>query len=120
VLHEALHALTEAKFDRGPVVYLTDKILSEAGFHFDERVTYADMQEGANDPRLKGAVSAAHAENLYLDPIVDQGRPPVTSATVVEGVPVAERITVKQWREFKQKSEEAEAPPRVGERKKNS
>jgi hypothetical protein len=77
------------------------------------------MQEGANDPRLKGAVSAAHAENLYLDPIVDRGRPLVTSATVVEGVPAAERITVKQWKEFQQKSGAAEVLPRAGEHKRS-
>lgn len=114
VLHEVLHALTkledpeqpnlrltpraEPRFDRGPVVYLTDKMLSEAGFDFEERVTYVDMAGGAEDARLSTAVQETHHENEVLDPIVDrQRRLSITADTLVEEVRIADRLTVKEW-----------------------
>jgi hypothetical protein len=112
-LHEMIHAVTGARdperafegFDRGPVVYLTDKILSEAGYDIPEQVMfrrrYSTDDVAADDTiedNARAAARQAAAENRYLDAIVDAGRGAVTADTLVEGTPVASRMTVSGTR----------------------
>jgi hypothetical protein len=109
-LHEMIHAVTGLEdptrttslLNRGPVVYLTDKILTEAGYSFPERVMYWVKNDDATTLRAEtvaynrpNALEAAHAENAYLDAIVDKGAPRMTAQTPMGGVPVAQRTTVE-------------------------
>jgi hypothetical protein len=122
LLHEVIHALTHKgdpprhnrrfgfqyrNYDRGPVVYLTDKIMSEAGFRVEERVSYRDLQKDIDDHLLSKITHNVNMENLYLDPIVDAQRPRVTADTLVEEVPVQDRLTVKQWKKIQRRLDEA-------------
>jgi len=105
VLHELLHVMTTLKdpgmgHDRGAIVYLTDKILNEAGHDFEERVTYLDTYNGSNDPLWRDAVKDAHVENRLLDPMLDASRFPPTGDTLVQGQPLRQRVTVAQWQEL--------------------
>lgn len=108
-LHETIHALTGARdpdraFDlrnRGPVVYLTDKILSEAGYEIPEQIMYRRSNAGAETPvdqsveyNAQQAARSAASENGYLDPLVDAKRGAVTAETLVAGEPVSSRLTV--------------------------
>jgi hypothetical protein len=108
-LHEMVHALTggrdpERAFDlrnRGPVVYLTDKILSEAGYDIAEQVMYRRSNATADMPvdqtveyNAGQAARAAGSENRYLDAMLDAKRGDLTADTLVEGEPVAARMTV--------------------------
>ncbi|KVN96777.1 hypothetical protein WJ69_02325 [Burkholderia ubonensis] len=128
LLHETLHMLTglrdpnkvdttasrrvKSDTDRGAIVYLTDKILSEAGFEVEERVIYRELNEGHR--LVPAAVRDAHRENRYLDAIVDADQPPVTADTLVEEQRIADRLTVKQWREAESKINAANAQARGG------
>jgi hypothetical protein len=129
-LHELLHALTgmddpqkpaslNARAglppDRGPIVYLTDKILHEAGHGIEERVSYygedtwknhvakydpripADQYDAEFGKRVQSAAADAQAENRHLDKVLDQARPPVSAEVLVEGGAVGDRPTVRQW-----------------------
>ena len=114
-LHEMLHALTGASdpgsmldhMNRGPIVYLTDKILSEAGYSFSEVVMYrtenqpgpVDLSETVEAQRPQAA-HAANLENHYLDQLVDRLLPPLTRDTVLEGVKVEHRLTVSGVRKI--------------------
>lgn len=109
-LHEMIHALTGARdpmpnldmMNRGPVVYFTDKILSEAGHSFPERVMYR-QQDALPDPSAhdtidrhrQAATTYAQAENRALDPIVDAGAGLTGDGLVVEGTEVGSRLTVR-------------------------
>lgn len=108
-LHEMIHALTggrdpERAFDlrnRGPVVYLTDRILSEAGYDIAEQVMYRRGNSTSDTPvdqtveyNAAEAARAAGNENRYLDAMLDAKRANVTADTLVEGQRVAERMTV--------------------------
>jgi hypothetical protein len=114
-LHEMIHALTGAldpvrtvdMLNRGPVVYLTDKILNEGGYAFAEQVMYRRENSLPDMPRYEtieyhrdAAMQAAHAENRYLDPIVDGKRSRVPGATLIEGMPVELRVTARDVREI--------------------
>ncbi|HWX12025.1 MAG TPA: hypothetical protein VNZ04_08505, partial [Trinickia sp.] len=114
-LHEMIHALTGAldpvrtvdMLNRGPVVYLTDKILNEGGYAFAEQVMYRRENSLPDMPRYEtieyyrdAAMQAAHAENRYLDPIVDGKRSRVPGDTLIEGMPVELRVTVRDVREI--------------------
>ncbi|PTB17191.1 hypothetical protein C9I57_29395 [Trinickia symbiotica] len=113
-LHETIHALTEARdpermldmLNRGPVVYLTDKILSEGGYAFAEQVMYRRQNSlPGMEPRetieyhRDAAMHAAHEENRYLDPLLDGKPRSVPADSLVEGVPVNSRVTVRGARE---------------------
>jgi len=108
-LHEMVHVLTGARdpermldlLNRGPVVYLTDKILSEAGYSVPEQVMYRRQNVGTDasshdtvEYRRGEAAFAANIENRYLDPIVDTLHPSITRDSLVEGVEVEHRVTV--------------------------
>jgi hypothetical protein len=115
-LHEMLHALTGA-FDpeavhnllnRGPIVYLTDKILNEAGYRFPEQVMYrAENYEGivelteTVEYRRAEAAHAANLENLHLDQQIDAALPAVSQDTLVEGVALRRRLTVSGVKKIK-------------------
>lgn len=108
-LHEMVHALTGGReperavdlLNRGPVVYLTDKILSEAGYDMAEQVMYRRSNPTSDMPadqtveyNAMKAAREAERENRYLDALLDAKRGDVTADTLVEGVPVARRMTV--------------------------
>ncbi|MGN6086789.1 hypothetical protein [Trinickia sp.] len=108
-LHEMIHALTggrdpERAIDlrnRGPIVYLTDKILNEAGYDFAEQVMYRRSNSTSDMPvdqtieyNAGEAARTAGKENRYLDALLDAKRGTVTADTLVEGVPVLKRMTV--------------------------
>ncbi|MGG1944089.1 PipA/GogA/GtgA family type III secretion system effector [Trinickia sp. NRRL B-1857] len=108
-LHEMIHALTggrdpERAFDlrnRGPVVYLTDKILSEAGYEIPEQVMYRRSNATTDTPvdqtveyNAKQAARLAAKENGYLDTLVDAKRGAIAAETRVAGAPVSSRLTV--------------------------
>ncbi len=87
--------------NRGPAGYLSGKILSEAGFDFPEQI----MSRAENvrpDPPIEqtveyhaqAAARGAELEDRYLDAVVDAHRGAVTAQTLVEGEPVASRLTV--------------------------
>ena len=113
-LHEMIHALTGAHdparsidmLNRGPVVYLTDKILSEAGRAIPEQIMYRRRNSLDDMPidqtveyHAAAAARSAALENRYLDALVDAKRGPVKANTIVEGVPVASRATVARTKE---------------------
>ncbi|MEA3117359.1 MAG: hypothetical protein QOI13_629, partial [Paraburkholderia sp.] len=114
-LHEMIQALTGAfdpartvdMLNRGPVVYLTDKVLNEGGYAFAEQVMYRRENSLPDMPRhetiefhREAATQAAHAENRYLDPIVDAKRARVPADALIEGVSVESRVTVREVREI--------------------
>jgi PipA protein len=114
-LHEMVHALTGARdpermldmLNRGPVVYLTDKILSEGGYAMAEQVMYRRENSLPDMPPQEtveyhrpSATDAAHAENRYLDPWVDARPTAVPEETLIEGVPIGSRITVRESKEI--------------------
>jgi hypothetical protein len=110
--HEMVHALTGARDpergarlrNRGPVVYLTDRILSEAGYEFPQQVKYARPYMSflhdlaAHEHPMYGWEKAAEAmedENRYLDAIADMhGAAPHASRTL--GEPLRQRVTVRE------------------------
>ncbi|WP_116141270.1 PipA/GogA/GtgA family type III secretion system effector [Trinickia diaoshuihuensis] len=109
-LHEMVHALTggrdpehaAALRNRGPVVYLTDKILSEAGYRIPEQVMYRRVNATDDMPvdqtvefNAQRAAGLSAREDRYLDALVDARLGAVTADTVVEGEPVSSRLTVK-------------------------
>jgi hypothetical protein len=113
-LHEMIHALTGEHdpvraidmLNRGPVVYLTDKVLSEAGYAIPEQIMYRRRNSLDDMPidqtveyHADAAARSAARENRYLDPLVDAKRTPVKANTIVEGVPVASRTTVARTKE---------------------
>jgi hypothetical protein len=113
-LHEMIHALTGARdpermldmLNRGPVVYLTDKVLGEGGYAMAERVMYRRENSTDDAPRhdtieyqRNNATEAAHAENRYLDPWVD-GKHSVPKDTLVDGTPIDSRITVRDAKDI--------------------
>jgi len=83
--------------DTGAQSYLTDKVMSEAGYHVQERVSVDNLPGGSQNPLWKDAVHDAQTQSRYLDEFVDRGRPPVTADTLVQGGRVADRLTVRQW-----------------------
>ncbi|PMS20443.1 hypothetical protein C0Z18_10920 [Trinickia dabaoshanensis] len=108
-LHEMIHALTGGRdperaialLNRGPVVYLTDKILSEAGYAIPEQIMYRRSDAGGDTPvdqtveyNAREAARSSSRENAYLDALVDAKRGAVTAGTLVEGEPLASRLTV--------------------------
>lgn len=108
-LHEAIHALTGARdperaldmLNRGPTVYLTDKILSEAGYAIPEQIMYRRRNSLSDMPidqtveyHASMAARAGEVENRYLDALIDAKRTAVTADTLIEGMPVASRATV--------------------------
>ncbi|MBU6487141.1 MAG: PipA/GogA/GtgA family type III secretion system effector [Burkholderiales bacterium] len=119
-LHEAIHALTGARdpepeldmMNRGPVVYLTDKILCEAGYAIPEQIMYRRTNSSPEMPidqtvafQADAAARTAARENRYLDPLVDAKRTIVQADALVEGVPVASRPTVARTNEVLRRSE---------------
>ncbi|GLU32575.1 hypothetical protein Busp01_24170 [Trinickia caryophylli] len=113
-LQEMIHALTGARdpvrsidmMNRGAAVYFTDKILSEAGHSFAERVMFR-RQDPVHDPashdtidrHRQVATAYAQAENRALDPIVDAGAG-LAGDGVVEGTEIASRQTVRDAKEI--------------------
>jgi len=110
-LREMMHAFTgEADpvpavglLNRGSPVYLTDKILNEAGYQFAEQVVSPvsdpspEPEELATlDVHRDAAIRAAQAEDAYLDPIVDAGRGPVSGDALIGETPLASRVTVRE------------------------
>ncbi|MCY0386940.1 PipA/GogA/GtgA family type III secretion system effector [Robbsia sp. Bb-Pol-6] len=102
-IHEFIHAMTQmhdpepslAALHRGPVVYLTDRILYELNRRSPERIAYAppppaDGAAGGYSERIADRVIR---ENILLD---EQLAPKTTMRpeTSVLGVPVRERATV--------------------------
>lgn len=87
--------------NRGPAVYLTGKILSEAGYDFPEQIMFRAENARPDAPieqtveyHAQAAARGAEFEDRYLDAIVDAHRGAVTAQTLVEGEPVASRLTV--------------------------
>jgi hypothetical protein len=89
-LHEMLHALTGARdpepmlelLNRGPVVYLTDRILAESGQVFPQRVMYRREDGNGAQPRHDtaegnrlSASAATEVENRFLDQYLAQRNP---------------------------------------------
>jgi hypothetical protein len=112
-LHEMIHALTGGRdpkpesdlLNRGPVVYLTDKILAEAGYDIPEQIMYRRRDSTSDVPsdetidyHASDVARRAAAENRYLDKILDAQRGVVTADTIVQGVPVSSRLTVERTR----------------------
>jgi len=110
-LREMIHAFTgEADpapavglLNRGSPVYLTDKILNEAGYRFAEQVmspvsdpSPEPEQLAALDVHRDAAMRAAQAEDAYLDPIVDAGRGPVSENARIGETPLNSRVTVRE------------------------
>lgn len=108
-LHEMIHALTGAQdpdrvrdlLNRGPVVYLTDKILSEAGYGFKQQVMYRRENLSPDAPphdtveyHRDAAAQSMEVENQYLDKVLDAKLVPVAADTLVEGSKVEHRGTV--------------------------
>jgi hypothetical protein len=116
-LHEMVHALTlkqdplstAALRHRGPIVYLTDKILNEAGFDFPQQVIYrrpsdtnASPTELDNDLGQRHRLLALEAmvvENHYLDAILDKGGL-INGETLALGQPLETRLTVESIQTF--------------------
>jgi hypothetical protein len=113
-LHEMIHALTGEHdparpidmLNRGPVVYLTDKILSEAGYAIPEQIMYRRRNSLDDMPidqtveyHAAAAARSAALENRYLDALIDAKRAPVKANTIVEGDPVVSRVTVARTKE---------------------
>jgi hypothetical protein len=113
-LHEMIHALTGEHdparsidmLNRGPVVYLTDKILSEAGYAIPEQIMYRRRNSLDDMPidqtveyHAGAAARSAAQENRHLDALIDAKRAPVKANTIVEGIPVASRSTVARTKE---------------------
>lgn len=110
-LREMIHAFTgEADpvpavglLNRGSPVYLTDKILSEAGYRIPEQIMspVTDLspdpeQLAAFEAHRDAALHAAQAEDAYLDPIVDAGRGPVSDDARIGETPLLSRATVRE------------------------
>jgi hypothetical protein len=89
-LHEMLHAITGAAdpepfldlLNRGPVVYLTDRVLAETGRSMPQQVMYRrkDAPQGrALHESIEGnraaAAEAMEIENRYLDRLLDRQGP---------------------------------------------
>jgi hypothetical protein len=106
-LHEMVHALTGANDPlrsadlrhRGPVVYLTDKILSEAGYDLPQQAMYRRPNHGwsAQEPGYDwdNLLRAMEIENRRLDAIVD-AKVPVSDGTRILESAVENRLTVQQ------------------------
>ncbi|MDQ8040066.1 MAG: hypothetical protein REH83_06640, partial [Rickettsiella sp.] len=113
-LHEILHALT-GKTDpiksidirhRGAIVYLTDKILNEAGYIFPQRIMYRRLSKiGGSDDldkldfqweqhRDKGRLLVAQ-ENEYLDNLINR-QIPLTEYKKVFGKEISTRYTITE------------------------
>ncbi|HTH76520.1 MAG TPA: hypothetical protein VL635_19165 [Trinickia sp.] len=108
-LGEMVRALTGARdpaagldlTNRGPAAYLTGKILSEAGYDVPEQIMFRAQNARPDMPteqtveyHMDAAARGAELENRYLDRVLDAGRGAVTAKTLVDGVPVASRLTV--------------------------
>ncbi len=113
-LHEMVHALTKerdpastrALRNRGPIVYLTDKILSEAGYDFPQQVMYsrpprdAALLKALRPHERPGynwetVARAMEVENRYLDGIADAQAGAVRQTRIL-GEAVENRLTVKE------------------------
>ncbi|WP_010597425.1 hypothetical protein [Rickettsiella massiliensis] len=110
-LHELLHAITgendpiksHSLRHRGPIVYLGDKILSEAGYLFQQRIMYRRFLDSfahkAFAERLhwnqhrKQARYLALQENDYLDHFID-ALVPLSQYQSVFGESLTDRFTV--------------------------
>ncbi|MGI4983734.1 MAG: PipA/GogA/GtgA family type III secretion system effector, partial [Janthinobacterium lividum] len=103
-IHEFIHAMTlltdpppaQANAHRGPVVYLTDRILYEINRPTPERIAYAHATSYTHQrmaPDLKLLAERVVRENLLLDERLAH-RTPVLPGTLVGGTPVAQRTTV--------------------------
>jgi len=117
-LHELIHALTGLEdpagrvaslANRGPVIYLTDKLLAEAGYAFPERIMYwvreddaALLQYETVEHNRPTAARAAHLENAHLDAIVDSHASRSAPQTHVAGTPISARVTVDSATQFEQ------------------
>lgn len=108
-LGEMVRALTGARdpavgidlANRGPAAYLTGKILNEAGYDVPEQIMFRAHDAPSDTPpeqtaqyHVEAAVRGAELEDRYLDAVLDAGRGAVTAETLVDGVPVASRLTV--------------------------
>lgn len=135
-LHEILHALT-GEVDpikalgfrhRGPIVYLTDKILSEAGYLFTQRIMYRRLvetvEEVEDDYRWRQHREEATAltvqENDYLDHVIDKAVPQ-SEYNKVFGEEISSRYTVvelnKLWADFHRVSDELPFPAAIFEQR---
>lgn len=130
-LHEMLHALTLrrdpagtlATRHRGPIVYLTDKILNEAGYTFPQQVFYrrslrrSSMEaspldreiEAELEGRRTAAAEAMFIEDNYLDTLWDTTSP-LEGSRLVFGEPISQRLTVKALRSLFDESLAEELP----------
>jgi hypothetical protein len=110
-LHEILHALTN-QFDpiktisfrnRGPIVYFTDKILSEAGYLFPQRLSYrrpslfSSTRESLDfdDLYTEEVINLVAQENLFLDNQVNSQVPSIEYKKVF-GEELSARYTVSE------------------------
>jgi len=116
-LHEMVHALTRLldpgdflrRFERGSVVYLCEKMLSEAGYDFPKRLVYSQFAELDAD-KHNAKIQALELENQYLDPIVNAGVPSTERSHLSGGV-VEQRVTVKQvWPFLDELHKQSEKP----------
>ncbi|WP_207001893.1 PipA/GogA/GtgA family type III secretion system effector [Trinickia mobilis] len=111
-LHEMVHALTgeadpvsgSALRHRGPIVYLTDKILNEAGYDMPQQVVYKrpsleappDLaQHEQPDYFWPEVANAMETENRYLDKVMSETAP-VGPPAKVFGVDTANRFTLTE------------------------
>lgn len=118
-LHEMLHALTGKKDPlkivdirhRGPIVYLTDKILSEAGYAFPQRIMYrrlvpSDADLEGFELRCKQHREAEKLlvaqENQYLDNFIDNGLP-IDEYKKVFGEELSARYTIQELNGFSER-----------------
>ncbi|SUA90794.1 PipA protein [Pandoraea pulmonicola] len=109
-LHELLHGLTSlgdatAAGQRGPIVYLTDRIGHQAGRTWEERVAYrAFDSNGALRPEILlqhrlEATRWMHDEDMLIDRYMRKEFG-ITAQTHVDGEPVANRHTVQDLTRF--------------------
>lgn len=102
-LHELLHALTGQHDplkaihgrNRGPILYLTDKILSEAGYIFPQRLMYRRYFSKQDSIETEELVNLVAQENLFLDNHIDS-RIPDSEYTRVFGEELMTRYTIQE------------------------
>lgn len=113
-LHELLHAITgendpiksHSLRHRGPIVYLGDKILSEAGYFFQQRIMYRRFSDSSAhkafeaerlqwDKHRKQARYLALQENDYLDDFIDR-IVPISQYQSIFGESLTDRFTISE------------------------
>ncbi|WP_426318489.1 hypothetical protein [Pseudoduganella sp. R-43] len=116
VIHELMHALTgwrdpgRNQPHLGGPSWAADKMLHEAGFTVRNRLLYLNLAGGDNDARRPHLIQDMNAENIMLDEVMDRYRAPPIDGTMLEDIPLSQRVTVEQWRQLE---DQLQRPPDV-------